>query len=544
MSKREEKVFYNSIGVGHIISYSTDDNKVVKFDARSRWAYLIVNKKEAKELLTGEEKTKDEIFDKLEEHFFSYIEKAIKEEENLMTYYKLSNNIKYSDHKRVALVSSSNANIKKGKELLLQAKSYMKNTNTLKETYEQTVSLLEMDKEKAKQHLQEELSKNRFIKVTRATIANNEENQEAYALITLPYVYNFEDNTNINSKLIATIKKEDITASFIEAHNIEGKWTDENKKEILEYNISNKEDKVYFHIKTIDIPDGTICKLTIIDYDYIFDDTITSLNFTINNNEAFILIEFDKIKHNIIKAIKEEAQINNTLDETELINMAKEYLELYTIVEIKELNIKKELAKKRYLKTSTGYIKIGTRSLKNLPYPDSMPPISKFVRPIEAVLDKINLEPVHQHIAFLDDKNIGFTTAYEELNEDIKGDTYGMLKTDPEMSGIIDTKKALSKYAWDKYYCDEDTLKEAIYETINEHKYAVSDTIAQMNANDLLRKGRFGREITFTFTKIIRYTPQEGKRYSLLSENCQAFVQRVVNRYISLEKRFIKEEKL
>ena len=68
------------------------------------------------------------------------------------------------------------------------------------------------------------------------------------------------------------------------------------------------------------------------------------------------------------------------------------------------------------------------------------------------------------------------------------------------------TKQALSKYAWDKYYCDTDTMKEAIYLTINDHKYAVSDSIAQMNADDLLRKGRFGRENTFKFTTIIRYT--------------------------------------
>lgn len=68
-----------------------------------------------------------------------------------------------------------------------------------------------------------------------------------------------------------------------------------------------------------------------------------------------------------------------------------------------------------------------------------------------------------------------------------------------------------------------------------------------MNADDIDRQASEtlpGRETTFKFTRIIRYTPQEGKRYSLLSENCQAFVQRVVNRYLSLEKRFIKEEEL
>ncbi len=118
-----------------------------------------------------------------------------------------------------------------------------------------------------------------------------------------------------------------------------------------------------------------------------------------------------------------------------------------------------------------------------------------------------------------------------------------MLKTDPEMSGIVNTKEALSKYAWDKYYCDEDTLKEAIYKTINKHKYAVSDTIAQMNADDISRQqdietlpGEEGEKIDFTFTKIIRYTPEEGQRYDLMGTNCQDFVQKVRDKYKILEK--------
>ena len=109
------------------------------------------------------------------------------------------------------------------------------------------------------------------------------------------------------------------------------------------------------------------------------------------------------------------------------------------------------------------------------------------------------------------------------------------------------TKQALSKYAWDKYYCDTDTMKEAIYLTINDHKYAVSDSIAQMNAGDIDRQALErlpDEENTFKFTKIIRYTTQEGKRYSLLSENCQVFVQRVVSRYKSLEKEALKKESL
>jgi hypothetical protein len=119
-----------------------------------------------------------------------------------------------------------------------------------------------------------------------------------------------------------------------------------------------------------------------------------------------------------------------------------------------------------------------------------------------------------------------------------------MLKTDPKMSGIPNTKLALSKYAWDTYYCDEDSFKEAIYQTINDHHYAVSETVATMNTKDLNRTVERGKKADFTFTKITRYTPENGKRYSLLSENCQAFVSRVQKRYNSIEKSTINQEKL
>ncbi|WP_044415508.1 hypothetical protein [Halarcobacter anaerophilus] len=542
---REEKVFYNGDSVGHVIAYTTDKNTPIKNDPRSRWAYLIVNKKEAKEILSGEETSKDEILDKLEAHFFSYIKNAIKEEESLVRYQTLSSCAKYSDYKKIVLISSSIATSLKGKKLLLMAKQYMKGTRTLKAMEEQTLSLLELNRQKAKQHLKEELAKNKFIKVTRATLANSKDNKEPYAMVSVPYVYNFEDNRNIDSKLIATVKQGDMISSLIDPYQLSGKWTDVNKNEILEHDMSNKDEEVYFYIQTVNIPDGTIGKLTLMDYDYFFDDVITSLNFTINNNEAFILIEFDKIKHNIIKALKAESKINDTLDESELINQAQEHLELYMKIQIKDLNIKKDLAKEKYLKLSTEYVKIGTRSLGNLPYPDSMLPLPiRGIGGVETLLDTANLEPIHQHIAFKDDQNIGFTKAYAQNNEDINGRDYGMLKTDPEMSGIPNTKVALSKYAWDKYYCDEDTFKEAIYLTINEHKYAVSDLIAQMNERDVRRQSLRGEEIDFTFTPIIRYTPPKGIRYSLLSENCQAFVSRVQNRYKLLEKQALPKESL
>ncbi len=123
-----------------------------------------------------------------------------------------------------------------------------------------------------------------------------------------------------------------------------------------------------------------------------------------------------------------------------------------------------------------------------------------------------------------------------------------MLKTDPEFSNIPDTATALSKYAWDKFHCDEDTFREAIYLVINESKYAVSDSIAMMNEKDIQRAGRktsrSDETELITFTKINRITPEAGRRYHLGKDNCQYFVARVQEKYKELETEALKSESL
>jgi len=529
-----KRVFYKNSAVLHTIIYSFDDKIAANSDARTRWAYLIVNKKESNIHLNKNEKDSNKKLKTIKEIYTPYLIKAIKEEEKTVkNVYSLKTNNKEIQKKLVNCSSAINSYSKLGTYSILKKYSFIEEAQKLgksKTTNLKNVSALYFNKNKMKNHLYKEYNKF-LVKETKEIYL------DGYIIVAIPYVYNYEDNKDTNSKLIATVKEDEVTSSFLSKYSISGYWSDENKNILKEQDISQKDKETYFYIQTENIKDGTTGELTIIDKDVCLHDEISSLNFTINDNEAFILIEFDKIKFNIIDLIKDERD---------------KKIELFTNVKIKELKIEEELAKDKEdnLITKCGYYKIGTRTLRNSHlYPDTWNALDPFTQAIEGVLDYTNKELIHEHIAFKDDENLGFTTAYEQNNEDLKGKDYGMLKTDPQMSGIANTKIALNEYNWNKIYVDEDTVKEAIYQVINENKYAVSDSIAMMNADDIDRqekgeKGEKGEEIDFIFTKIIRYTPEEGKRYELLSANCQDFVQKVRNKYKDLKKEAKKKESL
>ncbi|MCJ8326241.1 MAG: hypothetical protein MJK08_03980 [Campylobacterales bacterium] len=126
-----------------------------------------------------------------------------------------------------------------------------------------------------------------------------------------------EINTEKLAFLNARIEIQHDDVDFIEEQcikintNVEltGYWTNKNKTQITQANLNDKED-VYFYIQSKNIQDGTQAVLTVMEKDYIYDDKITSLIFTINDNKAFIKIEFKKIKHNIIKTLDEEAIVS------------------------------------------------------------------------------------------------------------------------------------------------------------------------------------------------------------------------------------------
>ena len=442
--------------------------------------------------------------------------------------------------KNITLSSARNIYENGNGTSLLKSRGYsdgakeLAKTNTLKD--KKNISLLECTQEQAEGHLIKEYNNQNKQELTSVEDSKRDKYKMVYSVVAVPYVYNYKDANDTTSKPISKIGSKYACSSLVEKYPLYGYWCDENKNKLTKTNIQDKEE-VYFYIQSENIKDGTLGVLTLIDKDILLHDEISSLNFTINNNEALVLIDFDKIKFNIIDLIKSEQD--------------KE-IELFVKVEIKEFKIEKELAKdkKDNLITKCGYYKIGTRSLENRNYPDNINILyPKVVHAVAEVLDYINTEPIHEQIAFIDDTNIGFTTAYAKYNEDKQEKEYGMLKTDSEMSDIPNTKLALSKYHWDNILGDEDTFKEAIYQVVNDNKYAVSQSIVQMNNNDIdkiekLAPSKKGEEIDFTFTRIKIYTPEEGKRYSLLGANCQDFVQEVRDKYNELKKEAKAKESL
>lgn len=522
------RVFYNTEGVIHAIKYTYAHTGYYDIsDPRTRWAYVVINETQVKEHL-GENNNQDleNQLEIIKGIYLSYLLDGIKqEEEKEYSIYSFSDRHYEVENKLVFCTSALNMYPQEGYYSMLKGSGFNEEAQQLgrpKTKKQENISKLYFNVNIAQDKLSKEY---KHYKLT----SDKKEYLEHSMVVAIPYVYNFEDNKDIGSKLISKVIEDEATASIISKYDIKGYWCDENKNRLTEHDISNKEQKIYFHIQTKNIDDGTIGKLTVIDKDISLHDEISSLNFTINNNEAFILMELNKIKFHIIDLIKDE-------------NDKK--IELFTKLNIKKLKLEKELAKDKdeNLMTKCGYYKIGTRTLGNSPlYPDSTLGTS----PTEIILDYTNKEPIHEHISFKDDQNIGFTTAYTQNNKDSKGEDFGMLKTDPEMSGIPNTQMALAEYDWDEILVDEDTVKEAIYLVINENHYAVSDAIAQMNESDLKRATREGRGAKFfEFTPIIRYTPQNGKRYELLGANCQDFVQKVRDKYKLLKNEAKSKESL
>lgn len=529
-----ERVFYNPDAVMHIASFIESGGKPIKhYTTSTRWVYLVLNEEQVNQHFEENSSIDTQTqLDTIKQIYMPYLIQAIQEEEKQ----KYSLQTLKSDDYIIAdkLVFCSHAPVyytNYGYYSLLRMDDFYEEANKLgqpNQKEEDSLSKLLFDDAKAQSVL-----KNEYNKLSIQT--NRKEYMQPSMIVAMPYVTNPSNHKDFFTSILTPTYQEKLTTvSYLSKYAIKGYWCDENKNRISQYDISNKDKELYFHIQTKNIPDGTQAKLTVYDKDILLHDEITTLDFTINDNEAFIKIELEKIKFNIIDLITQERD---------------KQIELFTQIYIRRLKVKKDLAKdeEENLLVTCGYFKIGTRSLKNWPYPDKLG-MFKAVHPFgawERVLDATNKEWVHEHIAFRDDQNVGFSTAYDQNNLDNSGKEYGMLKTDPEMSGIPNTQLALNQYKWMKLYADEDTVKEAIYQVINENHYAVSDTIAQMNESDLRRASERARGAKFfQFTPIIRYTPENARRYDLFTDNCQYFVQRVRDKYEMLKSEAQSKESL
>ncbi len=350
---------------------------------------------------------------------------------------------------------------------------------------------------------------------------------------------------------------------------VDGFWVDENRNKIKTFdhysNLHFKDSKdAYYMVKTRGVKDGTIAELTIYDEDmYAIDDAIGKIPFTINNNEAFVHVDLNTIKFNILKAFRDEEFIRKIIDE--IMDEPTMKIRLIGKVRIKSLSVYKKFEEsKRVIEPE--HVKIGTRALQALSSvtPNSFPsevvpftfkvlewPVGVILKAGEWFLDSMDTEPIHEQISFINKLNLGFTGLdIAPQNTIDPTDKYGQIKTDEKMTGKH-TIEALDSYDWNLFYCDEDTFKEAIYQTINDYEYSSSGSIHQMNQNDIDRLSETRRrtetdiqsEIT-QFTRINSLTPEEARIYRLFTDNCQSFISRVFEKYEKLENQFRSNEEL
>lgn len=530
-----QRVFYKTNAVIHAIKYTHTDGIKAISDERTRWAYVVLNEEETKEYLNKKSNHEEEIKNK----YIPYLIDAIKQEEE-RTYHIFSLRDSYYEvkEKLVYCTSALNIEVQLGYYIMLKTSGFIEEANKLgkpKTKKEENVSKLYFD---------EKIAQDKLLKEYIHYSVQSDESQylKDSMIVAIPYVYNFEDNKNINSKLIAKIVEEEATSSYISKYSIKTRWCDEDKKEINKLLLKDSK-KVYYHVQTKNIEDGTIAELTLFDNDLFIDDKIGKIPFTINNNEAYVQIDFNTIKINLLKAFRDEEFLRKQIDE--LLDDITMSMELIGKIRIQSLKIIEKFEENK-LKIEPEYIKIGTRALQNVPTSNSFPseiiPISTLVGVLakigESLLDKLNLEPIHEQLSFLNNNNIGFTS--------IQIQNYGQIKTDEEMTEK-QTIEAIKDYSWNYYYCDEDTFKEAVYQTINEYEYSSSQTIHQMNLEDIKRLQRTESQETTTlpsFTRINSLSPKDARKYDLFHDNCQDFIYRVLQKNESLEKNLIKNEEL
>jgi hypothetical protein len=561
------RVFYNANSVIHSIKYNFVKGGYYKVsDPRTRWAYVVLNETEVKEHL-GENNNQDleAQLDIIKAIYLPYLLDGItQEDEKDYTIYSFKDNHYEVDNKLVFCTSALNMYPQEGYYSMLKTSRFNEEAQKLgrpSTKKQENVSKLYFNKQISQDKLSKEY---KHYKLT----SNKKEYLEHSMVVAIPYVYNYEDNKDKTSKLKSMVKEDEATASAISKYDIDGYWVDENKQKIealdAKYNLQFKNSKdAYYMVKTRGIEDGTIAYLTIYDEDmYAVDDSVGNIPFTINNNEAFIHVDLNTIKFNILKAFRDEEFIRKAIDE--IIDEPTMKIRLIGEVRIKSLKLKEKFKEsKRVIEPE--YTKIGTRALQTVEsfisansFPSEIVPITLkvFGWPVgvilkagEWVLDSIDTEPIHEQISFINKLNLGVTGLDIALQNTIDPtDAYGQIKTDEEMTSK-DTIEALDSYDWNLFYCDEDTFKEAIYQTINDYEYSSSSSIHQMNLNDIdrlsktLRETDIQSEIT-QFTRINSLTPKEARIYRLFTDNCQSFISRVFKKYEELENQFRSNEEL
>ena len=209
------RVYFNDLDFFHLASFSNEEDKTCAYDERTRWAYLVLNKEETTKLV-GNESDNEKILNKVKNKYKKYLLDAVKRESKDLTSFQLKSNELKIDNKYVKLISAS-LHGSKSLGSILKTKQYFcpyehdlsSEEKSKKET--QISSTISFTAQKVQDILDRE--KDEFRKTSK-------ENNKANILISMPYVYNYKENSEI--KELELISYEDkINISFMPKLQVE-----------------------------------------------------------------------------------------------------------------------------------------------------------------------------------------------------------------------------------------------------------------------------------------------------------------------------------
>jgi tRNA pseudouridine-54 N-methylase len=203
--------FLNPSEGAHVNEYCTKENEIIEDDIKVRIAYIIISNEDIKELL-GSNSDKQTILNNTKDKYSSYLVKAVEQEikEN-NTYNKLKGvTEQIVDDKLVNLCtvklynSKSYGSVLKAKKYHHAYKKVLQ--KDLKENLEKkSTSFFTYNKNSCQQILKQEENK---------TSKKLDKNEQAYIIISMPYVYNIKENSK-EKELEQTCYENKIIASGV-----------------------------------------------------------------------------------------------------------------------------------------------------------------------------------------------------------------------------------------------------------------------------------------------------------------------------------------
>ena len=232
-SCKKGKVYFNNKDAFHLAKFSNADGSPCAYTNRLRWSFMIINKKEVQELCPNEN-DKNKILEDIVNKYSSYLSAAVKKEALIDNKELLDSNLKGSNEivikdKLIRLQSAKIYGIKSYGSLLKSKKYTYAYNNALSceekvQSDAKTASALDYTRQSAQEILNKEAKeKNKKTKkqsttlVSNANNANNaslaQEENSSYIIISMPYVYNYMDNSDTKLEVILYEKR--VQASYM-----------------------------------------------------------------------------------------------------------------------------------------------------------------------------------------------------------------------------------------------------------------------------------------------------------------------------------------